>query len=285
MIDIQEAKSDIEDAIILAMYASAKPVVKSKIVAKTKGANLVASPLDMFVTDKDRYPKRFYAFDASADSGDRVYTPDASALVVNPYKVCKNGIEFGLLDGGLVFKWVGIFPMARPRGITCLTNQKTAWFAYHYRRISNDGQQEYVKTPMAMTLSGEVCPLQMMGKWQGFDAKKERDMIAEQLALSMSIFEDAVRAGSYLATVKEHVEMMFPVGADAYKDFFAMRDGYKDTPTGRKNPILHWCATHLRKRQSGAKSEVKAHVRGASEFVCGPMVLTISENAGYGEFQ
>lgn len=283
MKDIQEARGDIESSIILAM--SARAACRTQKDAKRRKmknglGHVEESPMDAYVSG-ERFPKSFYAFDA-ANSDQRLYSLDYNDLVVNPYHAIRGGLEIGMImdDGG--FKWSGFFPMKKPRGLTAITNKRFEWFGSHFRHLKPSGGEVYVKRPMAVAHDGTVCLLGLMGGWKGYNAKQDQNEMSEQLYMSVSVFEDAVRDSSYLATVHEYVEMKFPVGEAAYKSFFAMRDGYRDTPTGRRNPIVHWCAEHLRDRGEKGVSVVRSHRRGAQEFICGPMRLTIEENEGYG---
>jgi hypothetical protein len=284
MTSITEARSDLETAIILALSARSSGVRKKDLVEKRKnGFHREYLDMSTLVTDKKRKPTAFYAFDV-ADSGSRLYSPQMEALVVNPYEVCRLGLEVGLFleDGSL--KWGAIYPMKKPNGIGALTNKPHSWFALHFRHIKASGDDEYRSEPFAMCQDGTIPLMSLRNGWKGFAAGTYRTEIEETVAMSLSVFEDAVRSSAYLATVQEHVKMMFPIGEDAYKAFFAMRDGYRDTPTGRKNPIVHWCAEHLRKRGDNGVSVVSKHKRGASEFICGPMKLTIEENDGYSAY-
>ena len=280
MSTIDTARSDLETAIVLALSPKASGLQKRETQAGKKGWVRETYEMSKFVTDKDRNPTAFYAFDMS-DQSQRIYSESEQDLVVNPYEVFRLGIETGMLmeDGSL--KWSGVYPMKKPKGITAVTNKQHSWFAYHFRHIHQVGEDDYVKRPFAMATDGSVCLLGLMGRWKGFNARLDKAEIEQQTCLTISVFEDAIRASAYLATVQEHVKIMFPVGESAYKKFFAMRDGYKNTPSGKKNPILHWCSEHLRQRGDDGVSVVSKHRRGASKFVCGPMKLTIQENDGY----
>jgi len=280
--NIQEARSDIESSIILAMSVKAKGRThKDAKMRKMRGGagSVEESPMDAFVPG-ERHPTSFYAFDA-AEANQRLYSLSYDDLVVNPYEVIRGGLEIGMIleDGG--FKWNGFYPMKKPHGLVAITNKSFEWFGCHFRHMKPCGSDVYVKRPMAVSRDGTVCMLGLPGNWRGYNAKTDQQECSEQLFMSVSVFEDAVRKSAYLATVHEHVQMKFPVGDRAYKDFFALRDGYRDTPTGRRNPIIHWCAEHLRDRGERGVSVVRTHKRGADEFVCGPMRLTIEENEGY----
>ena len=279
MTGIQTEKDGIEIEIIMAMLMKnrGKRIHKPKMTR-----DKIVSEMGIFLDKKPEFPTAFYVFDKAAGGG-RLFTASLSELVVSPVKAIGARLETAVVDDGGVLKWFCLKPMKAPKGIVAATNAGVDWFACHYRQYSPDGQDIYIKEPMAIKRDGTVARLMPLG-WRGFDSEACLAEQTEQLALSLSLFEDAVRSSAYLATVQEHVKMMFPVGEDAYKSFFAMRDGYRHTPTGRRNPILHWCSEHLRKRSDDSISVVSSHKRGADEFVCGPMRLTIQENDGYAKY-
>jgi hypothetical protein len=99
-----------------------------------------------------------------------------------------------------------------------------------------------------------------------------------QIPMMCSIIEDAHRKNAVLARAKESVEIIFPIGADAYKDFFLLRDGPRETPTGKRNPILHWVKKHIRHVSETKAIEVKNHCRGINEVVINGMSLSIEFN-------
>lgn len=281
--NIAEARDEIETAIIMALHMDKARVAARDKLGKSNAAGFSRQTIGMevFCPKDAAFPKAAYTFDAR--SSDRIYAGDMSGTVVDPIAAIGHRLETMMLCDDGVLKWSCIKPMPRPKGLTAMTNQPHQWFAYHFRTFTQRGGQDYVKRPMAITQSGEVCRIKPLGNWKGFNPQSDQEEMEQQLALTLSIFEDAHRAGSFLASVEEHVRLMFPIGADAYRAFLIMRDGYKATPTGRKNPILHWCAEHLRTRGDKV-SVVEEHLRGADVFIVGPMRLSISASDGYGSF-
>lgn len=278
--NIADARDEIESAIIMALHMD-KTCVAAKGKPDRRGGWVKEEiGMETFCPKEPAFPRCAYTFDAR--SGDRIYAADMTGVVVNPISAIGHRLETMMLCEDGVLKWSCIKPMPRPKGITALTNQPHQWFCYHFRTFAKGKPQDYVKRPMALTQSGDVCPITPIGKW-GFNPQADRVEMETQLAMTLSIFEDAHRAGAFLACVEEHVQLMFPIGADEYKSFLIMRDGYTSTPTGRKNPILHWCAEHFRRR-NGKIAVVPEHLRGAEEFIVGPMRLTISASEGYGAF-
>lgn len=277
---IEGARDGIETAILLAMHAKARRAprrVNGK--ASKDGFGLTVAAMDEFCPRRAEFPRDMLAADISRN--DRLYTTSLDAVVVSPEMAIGRGLEVGMLcqDGRL--KWSKIVPMPAPRGLVALSNRPVRWFAYHYREIVEGRPDFYVRRPMPLS-DGRVPLMKALG-WKGLNAKQEVNDLEEQLAITLSVFEDAHRSGALLATVEEAVRMTFPVAPEAYKSFFALRDGLRETPTGRRNPILHWCAEHIRRYDGGATT-VTGHDRGRAELVHGGMRLTLDRAGGYGAF-
>lgn len=275
-------KADVmETAILLALHAAGH---SKKLRKGERGKNgLDREYIDMaaFCPRADIFPKECYTFDAA--SSERLYSSSMDDLVVDPVQAIGQRLETMMLceDGSL--KWSAILPMPKPRGIASITNRPHKWFSYHFRQIARDGRQmDYIKKPLCLA-DGRVVKLKPLG-WNGYRPEDEALETESQLALTLSIFEDSHRSGAFMATVKESVELRFPVGQEAYKDFFKLRDGPNETPTGRKNPIIHWCAKHIRETKSGP-AEIERHKRGTETLIVGPMTLTIAPTEGYSPFK
>lgn len=282
--DIAEARGDIETAILLALYASEEGRnMHREGPARQNGRGTLRSyEMGSFCPPKPEFPREAYAFDGAA-SAERDYAAHADYLVVDPRTAIGSGIETMMLceDGKL--KWCKVMPMPKPKGLVAITNKPYGWYVFHYRYITEGEPDFYVKRPFALCDDGSIPLLKALGAAEGYKPAREREEISLQLALVLSVFEDAHRAGSFLASVEEHVRLRFPVGQDAYKKFLILRDGPRDTPTGRKNPILHWCREHIRSTSTGF-AEVETHLRGVEEVRVGPMRLTIEPNTGYARF-
>lgn len=277
---IEARRDHIEDAILLALhaYGSARP-----IRAEHRKDGFIFERSEMaFFCGPDMTPRSCYTFDL-ANVDERLFSLDWHDLVVDPIKAIGSRLEIMMLcdDGSL--KWIGVIPMKQPRGLAAVTNMKPHWFTLHFRHIANDGRQKrYIKRPFCIA-GGDLVMLKPLG-WKGFQPERDRGEIRDQLMIVLSVFEDAHRSTAFLATVKESVEVVFPVGSDAYKDFFILRDGPNNTPTGRKNPILHFCSKHLRRAGSVKNIEVERHQRGTDTLHIGPMSLTIRPSDGYAQW-
>lgn len=271
---ILEAQDGIETQILLALHARG---FRAPVTGDGRGLETFCPPGSIF-------PKHSYTFDARSGADDRIYTADLSQIVVDPERAIGSRLETMILCDDGMLKWGCIVPMPAPRGgvLRAATNRRASWFCIHHRKIGSDGRQiDYVKRPLAL-VDGDVVPL-LYKDWgvNNFKPAADREEMRVQLALALSVHEDCLREGAYLATVEEGVRLSFPVSAAAYKDFFALRDGPHSTPTGRKNPILHWCRKHMRKVDADpAPVEVQRHTRGTETLTIGPMTLTIQPTDG-----
>jgi hypothetical protein len=275
---IDDARDDLETTIIMALSMRSRIRSKSLVrIEKSKGprGDKEHLAMDAFCPPKPEYPRHMFGFDVS---GGRLFATSLSDIVVDPVRAISRGIETAIIHGGNL-KWLKIQPMPRPRGIVALTNRPHTWFAGHFRQITPAGSETYVRWPFAF--DGDVCLLKPLG-WKGYDAEAARAEDRKQLAMTLSLFEDAIRAGSILATVEEAARLSFPIGESGYKSFLRLRDGYKNTPTGRRNPILHWCSDYIRRRDPIGDIAVAGHHKGATEIKHGDLKLSIVFNDGYG---
>lgn len=275
---IDNQADQIETMILLALHAQERNRVKTK--RKERRGKWDAELLDAsaFVPKKPEFPRRMIGVDMSSDG--RLFSFDMDDLVTQPSRAIGRGIEVAVFSGNQTLKWTKIKPMPRPTGVVALTNSPALWFALHYREIKEGQPDIYVRKPLALANERPV-PLKFLG-WNLPPSRMESDTDndTEALALALSIFEDAHRSGSILATITEAASLTFPVGADAYRSFFAMRDGLRDTPTGRRNPLLHWCSEHIRQAPRGPVSVV-GHDRGKAEVVHGSLRLSLQRADGY----
>ena len=65
--------------------------------------------------------------------------------------------------------------------------------------------------------------------------------------------------------------ILFPVGMDAYKEFFSIREAPRKTATGRKNPILHFCQKYVK----GTGKKVEGHWKGTDTIYVDGLGLRI----------
>lgn len=275
--NIHDARDDLETAILLALHADNRRGVKrvSKDKGRARGLVKRTSDLGAFCPDRPEFPRHMFYMEVG--SGNRIYSGSLDNIVVDPEAAIGTGLEIVALDLDGTLKWSKFKPMPAPRGLVAITNQPVRWFALHHRQIKEHAPDTYTRQPLAIA-DGRPVALKPLG-WN-FDQASNLIEMSEHLALSLSVYEDAIRAGSMLATVQEDTSLSFPICQEGYMDFLRMRDGYRNTPTKQRNPILHWCREHLRSR-NGKTFVVRQHDRGAEEFVVGPMRLSIERSTGY----
>jgi len=217
----------------------------------------------------DKKPFEAYTFDAMDDG--RLYTSGIDLLSSHPLDIIEDGIETILFYENQL-KWVRLEIIKRPKGFICI-GKAEEWVAIHFRRINTQGAQEYVKEAFPVDKKGNVLPVKIEG-WN-LSEKGIRYEYEEQMSISCSIVDDAKRKGALLAKASVESSIVFPIAHGAHKEFFAMRDGPRETPSGKKNPIIHFCQKHIRKTD-GKETEVKGHWRGREKITIDGMSIEIS---------
>lgn len=274
---VVDSRDDLETLILQLMHSGA-----SKEKMRWKEGEREYRDITSFFPKQKMTPKHCYLIDAT-DADEREYTGTMESIVVDPILAIGKRLEFAMVfPYHHELRWYGIAPIDKPRGLVALTNKPVKWFMIHQRAFDQNGKQLiYYKKGAAIDSDGKICKLRPLGNNGGFNPTEDALDSETMIALALSVFEDAHRKGAYHATVEEGIKVTFPVSEDAYKDFFLLRDGPNNTPTGRKNPILHWCSKHLRIRNDKI-IEVTGHHRGTETLVVGPMTLTIGPNSDEG---
>ncbi|MBB76613.1 MAG: hypothetical protein CMJ75_19070 [Planctomycetaceae bacterium] len=214
-------------------------------------------------------PQSAYTFDGS--DKDRLFTIDHGSLLRHPAEILGKRSEVILtFEEGLI-RWCCFIRKDKPRKVLC--HEKVhAFYEFHCMDGDENGWQEYQIRAIGFNKAGRPLMMRMEGTMGSMGADGQAAIVAA------SIIEDAHRSGAVMATLEADAKITFPISVDEYKQFLAERDGFKNTPTGRRNSILHFCNNHARKR--GEKLvEVKAHTRGARVFETGGMTLTLTPPA------
>ena len=226
--------------------------------------------LGKYVEAKDRHPMSAYTFDASPD---RLYSLDFADLIKHPFDYIGEGLEACFFYGHH-YKWSAIELInRRPKGFMA-AGKADKWGVAHYRTVSLKGENFYAKEYVAFNKAGKPIPTTTT-YGRVMNAAKRYKEECDTIALLLSMIEDCHRSGSILATVKSCTEIKFPVSYGAHKDLFKMRDGPNNTPTKRKNPILHFCSKHLRGLGENAV-EVKKHWKGTDSITIGDITLSLT---------
>jgi hypothetical protein len=268
-------KIAIDDLETLVLFAIDPP---SKINVRWENTNNLVqakSALQCYRFD-DAEPRLAYTFDLLDDG--RLFTTDHRMLINHPSDIIGDGAETIMFDyNGNVVKWMKIEPCKKPsRGFVTI-GKADKWYAVHFRAGNpKQGWSDYIKGYSAINKDGKQIPVKWMqeNRYDCYDRKRESD----QIILVCSIIEDAHRAGAFLVSAKLGSEIRFPVRYDDYIDFFKLREAPRNTPTGKRNPILHWVASHIRKTQKGKEAHVKKHMRGVSEVEIDGITARITPN-------
>ena len=214
-------------------------------------------------------PGSAYTFDMS--DTDRIFATTKDYLVTHPADVLGDEAETVMLNGD-VLKWHGFRRLKNPpRGVACL-GKATHWYEMHVRLVAPNGAGEYYKRVVPISRSGSP----LLATVQGHNVCAPR-IEGVTLVLAASVIEDAHRAGTMLAEVKDATEIKFPVPLDDYKDVFADREGPMNG--ARRKAIVHWVAKHLRHSGRGKEYEVKRHTRGVQEFTIDGLRIRLTPNA------
>lgn len=280
--NIDSQYDPIEDMILIALHSKSRSTRKLPDIQGKGGFKAVACDFSSYTPKQILHPRDMYTSLMAEDSTEhyRLFTTGMEQLVCDPVKLIGSRSETVIMGDQGDIRWSCLVPMPAPRGVVAITNHKVRWFARHFRLIDRDLNEVYERFPIPIA-GGRIPEIKFLG-WPS-DGGKAIEEHREKVALHLSMVEDAIRQNAVLATVEEHAKLRFPVSDEAYKDFFALRDGYRNTPTGRRNPILHWCAAHMRKNQNG-RSAVIGHERGNETLTHGNLTLSLTRNAGYAEY-
>ena len=204
----------------------------------------------------DMRPESAYTFDASDD--ERIYARGSEYLMEHPAEVLGDFTEVLMLNDEIL-KWYGFRRLrAPPKGVCCL-GKASHWYEIHMRFMTQNGRGKYFKRAVPLDKTGAPLLAKIGGHVICAPAFE-----GEHLILCASVIEDAHRANTMLAAVKDATEIKFPVPLDDYKDMFAERDGPMNG--ARRKAIVHWVARHLRHSTRGNEFAVKKHTRGVQEF-------------------
>ncbi len=268
---MENVTDKLETLILMALDASHEQTTATGITRRVKangGVQELYDQGDLLAAD-DMHPASAYTFDM-ADK-ERIFTTTADYLITHPADVLGDEAEVVMLDGETL-KWRGYRRLRRaPKGVACL-GRATHWYEMHFRFVTGNGAGEYYKRVVPIDRNGKPLLATVQGH-SVCNPKLEGGM----LVLCASVIEDAHRANTMLAAVKDATEIKFPVPIDDYKDVFAERDGPMNG--ARRKAIVHWVARHLRHSTRGNEFAVKKHTRGVQEFTIDGLRIRLTPNA------
>jgi hypothetical protein len=214
-------------------------------------------------------PSSFFTLDLVSE--ERIYAKKVEHLALHPKEILGDECETMIFFDGWA-KWAGFRKVnGRPRRVAAM-GAVDCWYEMHFRNVNTNGLGEYVKRIVPFDKMGRPLPAKIGDAWACSPEKEGAAAI-----ISCSIVEDAHRSGSILVSVKDAKEIKFPVGLDAYKEAFALRDG--PMSGDRRKAIVHWVSKHMRRSHKGNSHDVKKHTRGVLEFEMGGLQLKLDPKA------
>lgn len=236
-------------------------------IRKAKMARMCSSAEFLF-TFGSMQPSRAYTFDATDD--DRLYAFSSDLLADAPDNIIGDKAEILVMDGD-VAKWCGLRRTNRlPRGLCTLTKCR-ALYEIHFRKLNGEGAGEYNRSMVGVTTQGKPTKV-LIPK-----GSKPGNEELETLSLVASVIEDARRPQTMLAEFVDGASLVMPVHLDDYLELFSIRDAPL-TPAGRRRALLHWVATHKRRKKTRTV-KVAEHLRGVSEFTVDGLTVRLTPNA------
>lgn len=217
------------------------------------------------------YPSSMYVPGLESDD-DRLFTTSSEYLAAHPADTLKDGAEVAFVyEGGL--KWVGLRRTNKSKDFFAL-GDACAWYEIHFRYIFLNGASSYLKRVIAFTESGKQAPV----KTRAGNVLVCTPSEMAAAFIPVSVIEDAHRAQTMLATVSDASEIKFAVPLDDYMGMFSGRNA--PMQNGRRKAIIHWVASHLRKRRDKDPVKVKKHTRGVDQIEIDGLKISILPNDG-----
>ena len=200
---------------------------------------------------------------------EREFALNANLLLHTPQDLLGSKTEVALVSTDFV-KWSAFKKIfKRPIGVW-VEKPGADLYEYHSRFIRADGSADYCKRVAAIDKKGNPVRVVITGTHD----QSSRQPDGELLILAASIVEDANRPGTFQTTVSDGVGVILPVPQGEHLDIFRLRDS-PCTAGGRRKPLLHWVAKHLRKTAK-AEVEVKEHLRGVHQFGIDGLRVTLN---------
>lgn len=201
-----------------------------------------------------------HAFVLSGED-DRLVTTHHADLTAKPWEILEDRTEVVLPKWGSgEVQWSCMKRLSRPPPGVATWGRAKAWYLRTvWVADPVVGWRWQRRRVVAFSNSGAPMPVKY-ALTRAEDPASYAD--GTNAVIDCSVVEDVLRANSVRADVSAGATISFALDEDAYQDFFRMRDGPRDTPTGRRNPIVHWVGRHLRRMRSGKVISVKDHTRG-----------------------
>lgn len=206
--------------------------------------------------------------------GDRLYSFDYRDLTGKPWEILGRRTEVVVpkWERNEVW-WTCMQQITRaPEGVATW-GRAAAWYVRHVCIADpSAGWISHRRRVVPFSATGAPMPV----RYAGVRAEDGASNDGAFAVGDCSIIEDTLRARSVRADVRAECGLTFALDYDAYQDFFRLRDGPRETPTGRRNPIVHWVGRHLRRMRNGKTIPIQAHCRGTESVDMGGISATLT---------
>lgn len=257
---------DVETMIIMSLYADNLTSHHQNRIFDKNGGVYELTDQGCFLGFDKMLPRSSFTFDVSAD---RLYSTSHEYLVGHQSEILGDEAEVTMLSNG-VLKWRGFRRMSKPPKGVVTVGKASHWYEMHQRFTSLKGDTQYYKRVVPISKTGKTLPAFINGH-----IVCGPNVEGAVINVCCSLIEDAQRTGIMLASVKEAKEIKFPVPISDYKNVFLDRKGpFLDS--GKKRAIIHWVASHLRRKNNDDYSVVKKHIRGVQSFLIDGISVVIS---------
>lgn len=159
------------------------------------------------------------------------------------------------------------------------TSVRSVPYETHLRIIYPDGAEFYEKEVLAVChdcVVPYILPLHP-GFHITMDHLIEYGLEQFKELASQTWFQDHMQRFWQLHWSYAGKQLIFPATERAVKELASLREGPRTTPSGRRNPLLHWVTEHLRRVHSEPERliPVTEHLRGTERFVLGEYAAEI----------
>lgn len=263
---MQQVTDNLETMILMAMDANVEKI--GQVDHYRYGKKVTGIDPGEALGVETMMPHSAYTWDM-VDS-DRLVATTVNGLVNHPFEIIGDQTETILLLGDAI-RWFGLRRISRPPRGVCCAGKASFWYELHSRIVRVDGFNVYQKRIVPLSYRGIPIPAMFKGCVMCSPLHEGKALI--QCA---SAIEDAHRANTMLAAVKDATEIKFPVPIADYKTTFAEREGPMNG--SRRKAILHWVSKHLRNSTRGKEHAVKRYTRGVQEFTIDGLRIRLSPN-------
>lgn len=202
-------------------------------------------------------------------SNDRLYTTDKE-LLMNPIKdIFGNRSEIALPTDEGKIKWIA-YKKTRLRRPFWTVGNATVYLA-NYALIGPNGVEDTSSNYIAISKSGDFSKI----RYENQIVKENIEYNEMQAVLAASLIEDCSRKGQWHVEIFAGKSIKISTNGAEILDLFSSRKG--PHAISKKRPLLHWVASHSRRKKNNAKVTIPKHLRGITEFEIDGLGVRITE--------